>query len=98
MPCFRDLKYDMSLVERYRKALDRSVEIATNFNVPPISGVTLMLCNVGSSMFKPCTTYKGMGQPRQVIDCSIHYCPNNYSCACLHCSWAEYPMSTSLIN
>lgn len=63
---FRDLKYDLSVVERYRKALDRSVEIATNFNVPPIPGVTLMLCNVGSSMFKPCTTYKGMGQPRQV--------------------------------
>lgn len=65
MPC-RDLKYDVTLVERYKKALDTSVQLATSYNVPPIRGVTVILCDVGASMFRPCTTYKGMGQPRQV--------------------------------
>ncbi|XP_067949967.1 telomerase protein component 1-like [Watersipora subatra] len=67
----QDLKYDKELVARYRKALDKSVELATNYNVPPIPGVTLVLINTGRSMFHPCTTYRGMGTPRKIVEVGI---------------------------
>ncbi len=46
------------------QALDESVKIATTYNVKPIAGTTIVLCNVGSSMDTPCTSAKGLGQPR----------------------------------
>ena len=63
---FSTLKYDVSLIKRYHKALETSIEIATAYNIAPISGRTLVLCNAGSTMFRPCISARGLGAPRQV--------------------------------
>ena len=62
---------DPKLVERYRTALDSALKIATCYNVKPISGTTVILCNVGSNMNRPCTAAKGLGKPRTVLEVGI---------------------------
>nr|XP_054750200.1 telomerase protein component 1-like [Lytechinus pictus] len=61
-----ELPYDITILNRYRKALDTAVKIATSYNVKPIPGKTLLLCNVGSSMETPCSSAKGLGKKRTV--------------------------------
>jgi telomerase protein component 1 len=46
------------------QALDEAVRISTWFNVNPIRGRTLVLCNVGVELAVPCTSAKGLGKPR----------------------------------
>eukprot|EP00731_Ephydatia_muelleri_P016594 Em0009g1018a len=62
---------DPKLIERYRTALDSALKIATCYNVKPISGTTVILCNVGSNMNRPCTAAKGLGKPRTVLEVGI---------------------------
>ncbi|XP_065187507.1 telomerase protein component 1-like [Sycon ciliatum] len=54
------------LVSRYRKALDEAVRLATKHNVAPIRGRTLVLVN--GLMQGTCTSAKGLGKPREVIE------------------------------
>ncbi len=63
---FREALYDKALIERYRKALDTTVKIATVHNIDPIAGTTIIFCNLGYGMNKPCTAARGLGKPRMV--------------------------------
>ena len=86
-------KLDVALLQRYRTALDNALKIATCYNVKPISGSTLILCNVGSNMDRPCTAARGLGKPRTVLEVGILLglmC--KYSCE--HCSLVIYGKST----
>ena len=62
---------DPDLIRRYRNALDSSLKIATYHNVQPISGTTIVLCNVGSTMKSPCSTAKGLGKPKTVLEIGV---------------------------
>lgn len=62
---------EISVVQRYRSALDNALKIATCYNVKPISGSTLILCNVGSNMNRPCTAARGLGKPRTVQEVGL---------------------------
>ena len=62
---------DKKLLDRYRTALDNALKIATCYNVKPISGSTLILCNVGSNMDRPCTAARGLGKPRTVFEVGV---------------------------
>ena len=64
-------KIELQLLERYRKALDNALKIATCYNVKPISGSTLILCNVGTNMDRPCTSARGLGKPKTVMEVGI---------------------------
>jgi len=64
--CNRELPYDKVLLERYRKALDRAVQLATIHNIQPIPGTTVILCDLRFMMQQPCTSAKGLGKPRTV--------------------------------
>ncbi len=46
------------------QALDEAVRIATCYNVSPIRGRTVLLCNVGDAMNVPCSSARGLGKPR----------------------------------
>ena len=61
-----EVPFDTQLLQRYRKALDTSVKIATVHNVKPIRGSTVIFCNLSHSMRRPCTSAKGLGKPRLV--------------------------------
>lgn len=80
---------DIATVQRYRSALDNALKIATCYNVKPISGSTLILCNVGSNMIRPCTAARGLGKPRTVQEVGLLLglmC--KYSCE--HCTFLMY--------
>ena len=62
---------DLSLVQKYKSALDTALKISTCYNVKPIPGTTLILCNVGSNMKTPCTSARGLGRPRTVQEVGI---------------------------
>jgi len=62
----RELPYDKALLERYRKALDRAVQLATIHNIQPIPGTTVILCDLRPVMQETCTSAKGLGKPRTV--------------------------------
>ena len=64
-------KVDKAILQRYRTALDNALKIATNYNVKPIPGSTLILCNVGSNMNRPCTSARGLGKPRTVLEVGV---------------------------
>lgn len=72
---------DPQLLKRYQNALDVSLKIATNYNVKPISGTTVILCNVGISMRHPCTSARGLGKPRTIREmCILLGLMCKYSC------------------
>lgn len=86
-------KVDTKLLEQYRSALDNALKIATCYNVKPISGSTLILCNVGSNMARPCTAARGLGKPKQVVEVGVLLglmC--KYSCE--HCKLIVYGQSS----
>ena len=63
----RETPYDEKLIQRYRKALDTAVKIATVHNVLPISGRTIIFCNLRRDADVPCqAAKKGLGKPRTV--------------------------------
>jgi len=62
----REVPYDKALLERYHKALDRAVQLATIHNIDPIPGSTLILCDLRPAMQQPCASAKGLGKPRTV--------------------------------
>ena len=62
---------DQKLLQKYKTALDTALKISTCYNVKPIGGRTLILCNVGKNMDKPCTAAKGLGKPRKVLEVGI---------------------------
>lgn len=62
---------DKAILQRYRTALDNALKIATSYNVKPIPGSTLILCNVGSNMNRPCTSARGLGKPRTVLEVGV---------------------------
>ena len=65
------MPYDKEIIQRYRKALDTSVKIATVHNVSPIKGITIILCNLGNNMNRPCTAARGLGKPRQISEIAV---------------------------
>ena len=60
----KEILYDLTLLQRYRKALDCSVKIATQHNCSPIPGRTFVFCNLSEAMSQPCQSAKGLGKPR----------------------------------
>ncbi|CAF3633220.1 unnamed protein product [Rotaria sordida] len=60
----KEIQYDLALLQRYRKALDCSVKIATQHNCQPIPGRTFVFCNLSQAMSQPCQAAKGLGKPR----------------------------------
>jgi len=72
----REVPYDKALLERYRKALDRAVQLATIYNVDPIPGTTLILCDLGPAMQQPCASAKGLGKPWTVSRINNVSCEN----------------------
>ena len=64
-------KLDLGLLSQYKNALDTALKIATCYNVKPIPGTTLIVCNVGISMKRPCTSARGLGKPRTVQEVGI---------------------------
>uniref|UniRef100_A0A1I8JR97 TROVE domain-containing protein n=1 Tax=Macrostomum lignano TaxID=282301 RepID=A0A1I8JR97_9PLAT len=58
-------------IARYRKALEAAVKVATTYNVPPIKGSTCLLVTGYPDMDLPCTSYRGMGKPRTVMEVAI---------------------------
>ncbi len=62
---------DIKVLQNYRSALDNALKIATCYNVKPIRGSTLLLCNVGQNMNRPCTAARGLGKPRTVLEVGI---------------------------
>ena len=62
---------DKDLLQKYKAALDSALKIATCYNVKPISGSTLILCNAGSNMVRPCTAARGLGKPRKVVEVGL---------------------------
>lgn len=64
-------KIDLDLIPRYFAALNRALELSTCYNVKPIPGSTLILCNVGRNMNRPCTSARGLGKPRTVQEVAV---------------------------
>ena len=60
----KEMPYDLSILQRYRKALDCSVKIATQHNCQPIPGRTFVFCNLSEAMSQPCQAARGLGKPR----------------------------------
>ena len=75
----REVPYDKALLERYHKALDRAIQLATIHNIQPIPGTTVILCDLRPTMQQPCTSAKGLGKPRTVSN--IITLRNSYSLA-----------------
>ena len=75
---YRETPYDKALIQRYRKALDTAVKIATVYNVQPIKGKTIVLCDIGENMDVNCTAAKGLGKPRKVSFYKYSLCSHAY--------------------
>ncbi|ELU05341.1 hypothetical protein CAPTEDRAFT_193037 [Capitella teleta] len=65
------VEYDPDVLKRYKKALDTSVKIATTFNITPIRGTTIILCDLTSAMLQPCTSGRGLGKPRNLMEVGV---------------------------
>ena len=62
---------DVGLLSRYRKALDAALKISTSYNVKPIAGSTLIICYLDKDTDAPCTSARGLGKPRTVLEVII---------------------------
>ncbi|XP_074640264.1 telomerase protein component 1-like isoform X2 [Tubulanus polymorphus] len=67
----QETKFDLSLIQRYRKALDTAVKIATTFNVKPIKGTTLIFADVNNTKDQDCRSFKGCGKKRMMSDVGL---------------------------
>ncbi|XP_053406458.1 telomerase protein component 1-like [Mercenaria mercenaria] len=91
----KETPFDSNLINRYRKALDTAVKLATVYNVQPIRGRTIILCDVGPNMKIPCTAARGLGKPRTMQEVSVLLglmC--KYSCE--DCTMVIFDSSTSM--
>lgn len=81
------------LIKKYRNALDTALKISTKHNVKPIKGNTVVLCNVGSSVNKPCSSARGLGKPRTILEIGLLM---GLMCkyACEECTVALYGSKT----
>ena len=70
-PAKNPVSIDKKILKKYKTALDSALKIATCYNVKPISGSTLILCNVGNNMDRPCTSARGLGKPRKVFEVGV---------------------------
>ncbi|XP_076824708.1 telomerase protein component 1-like isoform X1 [Clavelina lepadiformis] len=64
-------QFDAVILQRYRKALNRAVELAASSNVAPIRGHTLLLCEASDSMSQPCNSAKSVGSKRTKMEVAI---------------------------
>lgn len=62
---------DVALLSRYRKALDTALKISTSYNVKPIAGSTMIICYLDKDTDAPCTSAKGLGKPRTILEVII---------------------------
>ena len=62
---------DKVIIDKYYTALDNALKIAICYNVMPISGSSLILCDVGSTMDRPCTAARGLGKPRKIVEVGV---------------------------
>lgn len=78
--------YDKALLQRYRKALDTAVKIATVYNVQPIKGRTVIICSMDPRTQTPCSAARGLGKPRTVsLQSLTSYLPSKVEMkSCLH--------------
>ncbi|PVD30085.1 hypothetical protein C0Q70_09346 [Pomacea canaliculata] len=67
----KETMYDKALLQRYRKALDTAVKIATVYNVQPIKGRTVIICSMDPRTQTPCSAARGLGKPRTVREVSL---------------------------
>ncbi|CAF0783335.1 unnamed protein product, partial [Didymodactylos carnosus] len=90
----KEFVYDLHILNRYRKALDCSVKIATQHNVQPIPGKTFVFVNLSDSMQQPCQAAKGLGKPRTRAEIGLLLglmCKS----ACEHCRLIGYTSETN---
>lgn len=82
----RETMYDKALLQRYRKALDTAVKIATVYNVQPIKGRTVIICSMDPRTQTPCSAARGLGKPRTVsLQSLTSYLPSKVEMkSCLH--------------
>ncbi|XP_072885036.1 telomerase protein component 1 isoform X1 [Hemitrygon akajei] len=50
----KNVRYDQNLLDQYRHALEKAIEISATHNIPPLSGRTVILCPVSQAMEQPC--------------------------------------------
>jgi len=62
---------DYPLIESYRKAIDSAIKFAVVHNVLPITGNTVVFCDVSGSMRTPCSSAKGLGSINSVHEIAI---------------------------
>ena len=62
---------EVALLDRYRKALDAALKISTSYNVKPIGGSALIICYLDKDADAPCTSAKGLGKPRTILEVII---------------------------
>jgi len=62
---------DYPLIESYRKAIDSAIKFAVVHNVLPITGNTVVFCDVSGSMQTPCSSAKGLGSINSVHEIAI---------------------------
>jgi len=62
---------DMPLIQKYREAIDTAIRISTMHNIKPISGRTVVFCDVSGSMDGKCSTSGNMGSIQTVKEIAI---------------------------
>ncbi|CAD5119855.1 DgyrCDS8439 [Dimorphilus gyrociliatus] len=62
------MKYDPTIISKYKNALDQAVSLATIHNVAPIKGHTIILLEVSQLMLRPCQTSSGLTQAKTKLD------------------------------
>ncbi|CAG0916772.1 unnamed protein product [Notodromas monacha] len=68
----RNMRYNLDLIEQYRKALNKAVVIATRNNIPPIAGKTWIFVDATKKMHvTPCQTARGLGKPRTLLEVGL---------------------------
>ena len=61
----------LALTQRYRDALDVAVKLATQYNVTPIRGTTVVFVQADADLDRPCTSARGLGKPVTMLEVAI---------------------------
>eukprot|EP00049_Salpingoeca_infusionum_P007618 m.123911 g.123911 ORF g.123911 m.123911 type:complete len:2859 (-) comp13763_c1_seq1:490-9066(-) len=64
-------KKQRSFITKYQAALNQSVALATQYNVSPIKGTTILFIDVSESMHQPCTAARGLGKPKTLLEVAV---------------------------
>lgn len=59
------------VVAEFNRHLDQAVLLSTKFNVTPLPGTTIVFCDVSDSMKMPCSSARGLGKPRTVLEVAL---------------------------